>query len=387
MRLGFKVIGIALISALLVLLALALHLNKGLPETQHSIVEIPAAGLKFAFGSGKPEKNIVQVDEFADGYALLSSGPVNIQADQLQTLQYSWKPHKKTAELAFFWRQKGNLAEVKRAEILTLGTAFLDLSTQPDWHGEIVELGLLVGGDNENPVTIGELVLRPINFNMRARLAWQDWTTYELRSQQSINFLQGGAHNQTAPLPLLIIAWLIISMVLLYVFANKLGIKKTTADIFPIAAALFLTGWMLLDIRWSVNSFRNASELLRTAVGSNDEQRAGNDLDGEIFKYVQRLKNDIIQPDNTTDTKRILIIGDEHAVDYYLLRSKYHLLPSTAHVAGQLGNNLKPESLDYIIYFGQAGAITNIPGWSGAWRDALKEVDRSEWGAVYQVKP
>ena len=382
-----KVVSVAFLAAILTLVVLVFYASQGLPDGEIPMLEIPAAGLQFAFGSGYPEQDVVQVDEFADGYALLSSGPVKVQADDLQVLQYTWKPRDQPAELAFFWRQQRNATEVKRTEITAPGVALLDLSDEPDWKGEIIEVGYLVAGDGAHPVTVGHLVLKPADLTTRLKLVWQDWTTYELRSQQSINFLQGGARNQIVSLPVLLIIWLSITLLLLRLLTGWLNVTWAGSTFLTVALVLFVSGWMLLDIRWTVNSYRNAHELLSSAAGSDPEQRSGNDLDGEIYKYIQRLKMDVIQSEGSGKVNRILIIGDENAIDYYLLRVKYHLLPDSAHVAGRFESNLSPESLDYVIYFGQPGALTNIPGWNSAWRNILKEVDRNDWGIVYQIRP
>jgi len=382
-----KVVSVALFAAVLVLTVLVLYLSRNLPEGDIQNIEIPAAGLKFAFGSGHPEQDIVEVDGFDDGYALLSSGPVKLQAEQLPVLQYAWQPGGQAGELAFFWRQQGNTAEVKRTEVTATGNALLDLSAEPDWKGEIVEVGFLVAGDTSHPVTIGQLVLKPDSLIARLNLMWQDWTGYELRSQQSINFLQGGAHKQIVPLPLVVIVWLLLTLLLLRLLAAKMGIGASGSTTLTLAAALFLSAWMLLDIRWTVNSFRTAGELLSGATGTDPDHRSASDLDGELFKYIQRLKTDIIKHKADRNINRILVVGDENAIDYYLLRAKYHLLPDSAHVAGRFEVPLAPESLDYVIYFGQPESISGIPGWSAKWRQALVEVDRSEWGVVYQIQP
>ena len=80
-----------------------------------------------------------------------------------------------------------------------------------------------------------------------------------------------------------------------------------------------------------------------------------------------------------------LILGDENAIDYYLLRAKYHLLPHSSNVAGRFARELTPGSLDYVIFFGQPTAMVNAPGWNTDWRNALIQVDSGEWGAVYRV--
>lgn len=383
----FKIISVAFLAAILTLAALVFYLSRGLPSGEIPNVEIPAAGLKFAFGSGHPEQDVMQVDKFVDGFALLSSGPVKVQAEDLPVLQYSWESGGQPDELAFFWRQQGNTAEVKRTEISATGVALLDLSDEPDWKGEIVEVGYLVAGDAAHPVTIGQLVLKPDDLITRLKLVWQDWTTYELRSQQSINFLQGGAHNQVAPLPAVLIIWWLTTLLLLRLVSGWLGVARAGSTFTIVAVVLLLSGWMLLDIRWTANSYRSAGELLSSATGSDPEQRSENDLDGKIYKYIQRLKNDVIRPKSNGKVNRILITGDENVIDYHLLRAKYHLLPDSAHVAGRFEESLSPGSVDYVIYFGRPGAIVNIPGWSVAWRNALTEVDRNEWGIVYRIRP
>ena len=85
------------------------------------------------------------------------------------------------------------------------------------------------------------------------------------------------------------------------------------------------------------------------------------------------------------EATRILIIGDKNAIDYYLLRAKYHLLPHSVYVAGRFTQQLPPESLGYVIFFGQPGGIAKVRGWSAAWQSALVEVDRADWGTVYRV--
>ena len=140
---------------------------------------------------------------------------------------------------------------------------------------------------------------------------------------------------------------------------------------------LFLAAWMLLDIRWTINSFRQARVMLQTL----SQTPLNSNLDGEIQQYVQRLKADILG----NKPARILIIGDESAIDYYLLRAKYHLLPHSVDVAGHFNKELSPQSLNFVIFFGPPGGIAKVPGWSPSWRKALLEVDRTDLGVVYRV--
>ena len=364
-----QVVIATLLAAAVVSTGLIVYLAHDLPDTDVDSLDYPAAGFSFAFGSGYPSGDRMVVDGFANGYALLSSGPVSIQADTHPVLSYTWIPTGKPGETAFFWRQKGEPDNVIKTEITAPGTHLIDLSTEAGWHGEIIEFGFLVAGQTDQPVEFGQTSLSPDRLDLRWQLMWQAWTAFEQRSQQSINFLQGGDYRQLVPLPLLLMAWLLMAVLLLKLLPN--GLRGKPLLIF--SGVLFLAGWMLLDIRWTVNSFRQARLSLQTHAISN--------LDIEIYQYVQRLKADVLGE----EAARILIIGDKNAIDYFLLRAKYHLLPHSVYVAGRFTRRLPPDSLGYVIFFGQPGGIAKVRGWSAEWQSALVEADRADRGTVYRV--
>jgi len=380
-RIAFRLLVAALLAATLVVAGTVIYLSKGLPDQAGKTLQYPAAGLNFVFGSGHPAGERMLVDEFADGYALLTSGPVSIQADVQRVLVYTWLPPKMPQEAAFFWRRSDDTQNVLRTEITVAGTGLIDLSGESDWRGEITELGFLIAGDNGAAVEVGDALLEPDSLNIRLRLMWNAWASFEKWTQKSINFLYGGDKHQVVALPKLLAAWLLSTLLLLWAF-SRFGENFHSTQFLMIAGMLFLLAWVLLDIRWTANNLKQIRLSLETNWQTDEQQRSSNDLDGEIFKYVQRLKSDVL--DN--QTTRILIIGDENAIDYYLQRAKYHLLPHSTGVAGRFARQLAPESLNYVIFFGQPGGITGVPGWSSSWRRALIEVDRSDWGMVYRIR-
>jgi hypothetical protein len=371
-----RTILLSVIAGMLVLAGLIFFLSRDLPDEEAIAFIQPAADFNFAFGSGHPEEDHMVVDGFDNGYALLSSGPVSIEASSQPVLGYSWVPSGTPGEAAFFWRQKGDEANVIRTEITTTGKQMMNLATEAGWQGEIIEFGFLVAGEKGQPIEIGPVSLGPDTLEGRLRLMWQAWTTFELRSQQSINFLQGGDHRQVVPLPLLLIAWLFTTMLLL-----KLSHKRSS--LLVPGCLLLLASWMVLDIRWTNNQYKQVRPVLQSGWQTDEKQRLSSDLDGEIYQYVQRLESKVLDE----SPGRILILGDESAIDYFLLRAKYHLLPHSVHVMGRLPPELSPQTLNFVIYFGQPGGISNVAGWNSAWRHYLREVERNKWGVVYKVSP
>ena len=370
-----------LLAAAIVMTGTVFILSKELPDQPSEIIQYPSNKLDFVFGSGQQLESRLLVNEFSNGYALVSSGPVNIQAATVRALSYTWIPPDMQQEAAFFWRRSDEAQNVLRTGISAAGTHLIDLANEPEWRGEISEFGFLLGGTNGEGVEIGEALLIPDSLKSRIQLTWNAWTTFEAWSQQSINFLYGGHYRQVVALPLLVLAWWASSALLFWLFSLS-GNAVATRSLLTATGILFLFAWVMLDIRWSVNNVRQIDQTMKFQWPLDKQQQFSNSLDSEIYHYVQNLKNDRFGH----KPLRILILGSDSASNYYLLRAKYHLLPHSVAVAGEFAKSLTPDSIDYVIFFGQANEIIRVPGWNSSWQSALVQVDTGNWGAVYRVK-
>ena len=371
----------ALLAAAVVALGTVLFLSRDLPEQTGETLTFPVSGLRFVFGSGAVSDDLMQVKEFADGYALLSSGPLKLQADSFRVLRYTWLPQQVNRETAFFWRRADDPENVSRTDITIPGTQIVDLRNDPDWSGEILEIGFLVAGENSKPVAIGESVLLPDSLGTRLQLTWKAWSGFEAWSQRSINFLYGGAYPQPVFLTPLVAACLCITLTIV-AFLPGMGINTGSRRMFLTAGSLFLIAWMLLDVRWTANNIRQARVALETRLHADEQQRLDSGLDGEIYQHVQKFKA-LAQG---KEFARVLIIGDDNIVDYYLYRAKYHLLPYSARVARRFSRKLPPEALDFVIFFGDPANLVNVPGWKRSWQNSLINIDTEDWGMVFQVQ-
>ncbi len=364
----------------LVLVATLAFLANGLPNETEGSLEFTSEKFNFGLGSGRYVEDYIAVDGFTNGYALLSSGPVRINASSFRVLRFIWRPTDPVRETAFFWRRSSDAEDVFRTEIVTSGFNLVDLSTELDWRGEIIEFGFLFAGESGELVEIGKISMGSDSMHNRLQLMWRAWTGFEEWSQKSINFLYGGERHQIVPLPVLVIAWLIVTISLLwlfFVFTKKTDIKQM---IFT-GGLLFLVAWIMLDIRWASNNLRQIQSSLLAHWRTDDQQRLSMGVEGEIFQYVQKLKMDILGD----KTVRILIIGNENAMDYYLLRAKYYLLPHSVDIARRLDQQIALKSLDFVLFFGQPGEINKVPGWNQSWEHALAEMESGDWGEVYRV--
>ncbi len=370
----------ALVAAALVLAATVVFLAKGLPDEIVDPLKHPSLEFNFAFGSGKISEDQILIDEFANGYALLSSGPMSIQANSFRVLRFTWRPADPVQEATFFWRRSIDAQNLIRTDITTPGFNLKDLTTETDWHGEITEFGFLIAAKPGETVEIGKISLESDSLTNRLQLTWHAWTVFEEWSQKSINFLNGGGSHQLVSLSVLVIAWLIVTISLLWllsVFGGKIDSRKIAVT----SSILFLVAWILLDFRWTSNNLQQIQRSLQSQRLADNQHHFNTALDGEIYHYAERLKSDILGD----KAARVLIIGEENAADYYMLRAKYHLLPHSVNIARQFSRQAVAKSLDFVLFFGQPGEIINVPGWNQAWQQALSEVDSGDWGVVYRV--
>jgi len=366
------------VATLLVILGSIGLLAWDVPQGSTEARYFPAPKLEFMMGSGSVDGDRVTVDQFADGYALLSSGPIDISADDYRFVLLTLQPQVGGSVPIFFWRRSDAPGELVRVPVREQGPVLIDLSGQRDWRGEISEFGLLLEAAGA-AFTVGPLALEPDRLGLRLHLTWDSWTAFEGWSQRSINFLQGGRPAQPLWLPAVLAAWLALTMVLAWLLSKRM--RGDSRKLWAGAALVFLAAWMVLDVRWTANSLHQAMQTLEKYGGVSDDERLDVGPDSIIYRHVLRLKTDVLP----VEPARILIVADEQAVEYYMQRAKYHLLPHSAHATRHFPNGLLPSSVDYVIFLGQAGGIRGVRGWGPRWERSLQLVDQSDLAEVFTV--
>jgi hypothetical protein len=370
----------ALLAAVLVVAGSLVFLARGLPENPAEARAFAGPDLNFVMGSGSTDGDRVVIDGFAEGYALLSSGPVAIQADDYRFLHFDLDRGGSGASPALFWRLSDAPEELVRVPVWKSGAVTQDLSAEDHWRGEVTEFGFLFE-ESGGPVTLGSVELAPDTLPRRTQLAWRNWTAFEPWSQKSINFLQGGTSKQLIRLPVLAIAWLALTVLLVWLQARFW--KKPDAPSLPAAVAvIFLAAWMTLDLRWTANSLAQARHTTDTYWGASEEERLERTLDGEIYRYIRRLKEDVL-PQHPS---RILIVGDDDALDYFLRRAKYHLLPHSAYVTRQFPNSQTAGSRSFVIYFGNPEKIKDAHRGRQRKDIVLTMIDSDDTATVFRIE-
>jgi hypothetical protein len=355
---------------------------RGLPAEVSPAQRFTATNLEFVMGNGRAENEHLVVEQFANGYALLSSGPVVIEAAAYPFLHLTVDPLGNRKIPTFFWRRAGTGDQLFNRDIPNIGSMHIELATDPEWQGTISELGFLFYEDEaggKGPM-LGRIGLEPDSLSLRLQRLWAAWTAPEYWSQRSINFIWGGTERQAIHLPAPVIAWLLLTLLLTALLYLPRADQRSRFLMLSGMAA-FLLAWTLLDLRWTMNGLRQTAHTLEKYHGADETQRLALGLDGEIYRFVSALKANELK----SGPSRILILGDDQAIEYLLLRAKYHLLPHSALVSRRIPRGLSPSSLDYLIFLGDTSRIANTAGWNASWDAQLARVHADELGSLYRV--
>ncbi len=340
--------------------------------------------LKFIMGTGSGNGGRFQVDSYQNGFALLSSGAVNIDAEQhpyleLSLLEISSKTP--AASTAFFWRRDDQPNTVNRVNLREAG--IMDLSSIDGWSGAIVEIGLLVQDAGETPVQLGPLSLSGPSLAKNLHLTIGAWLEFEPWSQRSINFIKGGGEQQRVSLPLVVAGWVILTLVLTRVPGLQARVPAVV-----LAGVVMLSGWMLLDLRWTVNGARQFAQSALTLSQTEASERASLLPEADIYLMLREFRDS--RAENAP--VRLIIVGNKFQYEYYAQRAKYHLLPDSAYVTEWLSDEFNPQTTNYVLFIDNFSAgdktwnrIWNDLPVSDRWRDRLQLVQSSDMGILFAI--
>lgn len=388
------VLGVSLASAMVVG-GMTLWLGERmLNREQAAPLQLGPEQLSFVAGSGAIDGDgALRVEGFTDGIALLSSGPLRIEAADLYLLrldfEYDWSVAWPDEAPAFFWRRAEDPENVSR-RTLRDGELF-DLSDSEDWQGEIIEVGFVVLQNQGQPALLRAAEISGATPETLLSLLPQEWFGFERWTQRSANVLVGGAEDQHIPLNLVVCAWVLLSMVLAGLLAHRGG-RDVAASLMLVA----LLGWMVLDARWTGNRLRQYEiswHLLRTL--SVDERISSSET-GLYHDWLRELDAEHLGDGQA----RILLIPDPRLHRYYARRSKYDLLPHSVEVDHHLPSPEQLRHIDYVLYLGdfmpprapdRARANPRIRlrflPVADEFRKWLKPVDIDPLGALLEVRP
>ena len=331
--------------ALLAVLALLLFYRTGGLAAVAPPVVLPGAKLQLASGQGGPTPAGLEIRQTSpQGWAAVQ-GPARMAQAALYR-QFAWRIDglQPGNEVRLVW---ATLADPRTSRERVLPPAgpdggVLDLGAEPRWQGRIAAIGLAVRGPLAQPLVVRRLELRPVVPTTGALLRWmiEDWTTFEDWSQRSINFTSGAPLNALFPPAVMVALWVGFGAALYALFDPP---RRTPGALLPYAA-LFLLGWLALDLRWQWDLGQRLERTAASFAGKSEEDRRLAALDGELYRFLREVRQRL--PERPA---RLFIVSAD-PTGFGAGRARYHLLPHNGYAGfARLPSPDQARAGDYVL--------------------------------------
>lgn len=251
-----------------------------------------------------------------------------LKAESFPVLRYRWQDFPRTLELSFVFRRADEPDDVHTITLPPAGAypAYFDLSSTPDWRGEIIEAGFaefptaqLVPADIAfRPFSLVEAELWSPSWRGSLGTLGTDWSAYRPWALMSVSALGPDAPWPHKPTPVIVLTiGLAVSLALAAALLARswtwLGLTLSTA----IAG-----GWLALDLRW-IGELADRHVLTRELyAGKPWRERATIEPDTALIAASQRVRDVLARVPPSTH----VVVAASAAYD--VLRLVYHLLPA-----------------------------------------------------------
>ena len=319
-QLVLATLGGALLTGLLLLL---FYIGGGLTVVAPPVV-LTGAELQLAAGRGEHTAAGLQIRQpDAQGLSVVQ-GPVQRMVRAALYPHLSWQVEGLApgSEMRLAWVTLAEPSTIRERLLPAQGAGSVDLGTDPHWRGRIAMVGLIVHGPLPEPLLVQRLELRLATLGSAGLWRWAigEWSELEDWSQRSINYI-AGAPLDALFYPVLVVAlWVSLSVVLYVALAWPAPASRGWKPY----AALFLLGWLVLDLRWQWDLSQRVQQTeARFAGKSGDEQRLAAS-DGDLYRFLLDVRRHL--PETPV---RIFIVSADPAENttYEAGRARYHLLP------------------------------------------------------------
>lgn len=278
------------------------------------------------------------------GWAVVQGSARLVQAELYRQLFWRIDHLPPGHEVHLIWVTQAE-PQTPQQRILSLAEferGMLDLGAEPTWQGQIAAIGLAVRGPFSQPLRIHRLELRPVLPAPGVLLRWMvaDWIPFEDWSQRSINYVSGAPLGALFPPVLMVALWIGFSAGL-YTLFNPW--RRPPGILWPYLA-LFLLGWLVLDLRWQWDLHQRLVQTAQDFVGKNPEERQLAALDGELYRFLRDVRQRLPQ-----QPVRLFILSTD-PTGFWAGRTRYHLLPHNSYAGfNRLPPPGKIHADDYVL--------------------------------------
>lgn len=349
--------------------------------------EIPGHTLQTVVGQGVVRDGgllITGYQQQAGEYHAVAVWRGNLPAQDFPLLEYKISAQQPGVQLNLTWRRKENPSTVVSTLLNSnaLGSSSIVLAEHPGWRGTIMELGVyVIAGRADQRLMIDGLVLDSGDAVGYLETHWSSWSEFRGWTLLSINLLRGTANDeQLSPVPVAA-AWAALACLLLLTFGMIRG--RHLPGTFLI---VLLVPWVALDLLWQVELQAQLAQSREQFGGKTAHQKHLTDKDATIYRYITRLKNNVLP----AQPVRLVIAHDSRGHNYERLKAQYYLLPHNVFNFGTGPSRHGYGKSDYILVLGKpdSPAYHRNPGkliWHSGIEIRVELIDSDPMGDLYRL--
>ena len=304
--------------------AITVALNAGprLRGTPASI-DVPGSAMQAPKGRARIEGSTIVLNALgADGVGLIAAPVAAFDADEYSRV--TWHITSAAAggtDLLMVWRTREQPARTHTAPIdWSRGPATVDLSRDPDWSGSIQGVALAVRGQLPVPLAIAGFSARSNAWDATAADIVGQWLEWPRTGGRMMVTQMSDEARHVAPILPVVAGGVALGVAFLIFRARRRGEAVAAWAI----AALFLAGWLLVDLRWQTILWRQHAATVAQFAGKSLDEQYMADADAPIFDVARKIR----------DAKRL------HG-------GRILLLSDNAHLRTRVGWFLYPENVFY----------------------------------------
>jgi hypothetical protein len=335
----------AVMAALALILGLAITLAAHVNNTAAGARVFAGDSMRVVLGAGRKTEDLLEISEYKNGAAIVSTGSIVLDADQFDMLELQVYNDNSNLAPRFFWRT-ASLPDLQMVPLYR-EQRYLLLDNLPDWSGRVTEAGIAFFGDEENHAGVAKLTFSSKTFKSLVQKILDDWTAVLPWTIKSTDYSLLGPETQQVRLSTLALVWLLMALLLGYVFSR--GEKPTPSAV----TILVLIAWALPDAIWLNNRIGRLEDTFRLADEAGKVAHIDVGIDKAIAGLIASGKNQL----DHFPGARVLVVAESERNKLEALRAKYQLLPYAAVVTDLQTAKAALGRADALLFIPDSGQV------------------------------
>ena len=259
----------------------------------------------------------------ASGISVLSARFPPFQAKDFPRIEWTLDSAVPPSGIFFVWqtREHPKRNYSRPLQWLVNGVTPLELRAADGWSGTIIGVALVVRSDLKAPLRVGSVRLTSPSAAAVAGEIFRQWSERISLHGFSIAFPFDSERGHDLPLLAATAIAEAVAMAAYLLLARQRGWRRDRRVLW----AIFLGGWVLLDLRWHANLWRDVVDQGVRFAGKTSEEKHRAADDSPLFALVEKMKTALPPP-----PARVVLFCDNGAI---CSRAAFFLYPHNVYRA------------------------------------------------------